>query len=116
MQSSQKAPVGCVTCGVCRQMCYSMAGRTPHTVCLSLYLSVYLSVCPSVLACCLCAPLLQGGDRCLRCTNGIPHSPHADFFKFAEVVVSEADVRKLSKAALDDMAGWCVCLFWGFRG
>jgi hypothetical protein len=53
---------------------------------------------------------LQGGDPCLRCNNGIPHSPHADFFKFAEVVVAEADVRKLSKAAMDDMAGAWVCL------
>lgn len=41
----------------------------------------------------------------MRCANGVPHSPHADFFKFAEVLVEEAGLRKLSKFVMDNMDG-----------
>jgi len=56
---------------------------------------------------CVC-PYMQGGPKCMRCSNGIPHSKHADFFKFAEVLIAEVDMRKLSKPVLDDIKGeWC---------
>ena len=54
------------------------------------------------LCACMC---LQGAEQCMRCGNGIPHSKHADFFKYAEVLIAEADVRTLSKAVLDEMQG-----------
>jgi hypothetical protein len=41
----------------------------------------------------------------MRCNNGIPHSPYADFFKFADVVVEEAGLRKLSRPVLEQMEG-----------
>lgn len=46
----------------------------------------------------------------MRCSNGIPHSPHADFFKFADVVVAEAGLKKLPKAVLEGMEG--ECWYW----
>lgn len=62
---------------------------------------MYACMHAHVLAC-LC---LQGGPKCMRCDNGIPHSPYADFFKFADVVVEEAGLRKLSKPLLEQMEG-----------
>lgn len=47
----------------------------------------------------------QGGPKCLRCTNGIPHSKHANFMKHAEALVEEADICKLSKQVLEEMSG-----------
>jgi hypothetical protein len=46
----------------------------------------------------------------MRCGNGIPHSPHADFFKYAEVLVAQADMRKLAKPVLDEMDSKCAAL------
>lgn len=55
---------------------------------------------------CCASITLQGGDECRRCDgNGIPHSPHAHFFKCADVVVQEANVKKLNKAVLQAMEG-----------
>jgi hypothetical protein len=47
---------------------------------------------------------------CMRCSHGIAHSPHADFFKYAEVLVAQADVRKLAKPVLDEMERECGVL------
>jgi hypothetical protein len=41
----------------------------------------------------------------MRCSNGIPHSKHASFFKFVDVLVAEANITKLSKPCLDMMEG-----------
>lgn len=44
----------------------------------------------------------------MRCTH-VPHSPHADFFKCAEMLVAEADIRKISPPVLQEMeGGWLV--------
>lgn len=39
----------------------------------------------------------------MRCAGGIPHSPTADFFKYVDVLVEEAGVRRLHKAVLEEM-------------
>lgn len=64
--------------------------------------------------CVLLLSVWQGGRQCMRCSNGIAHSPHADFTKYAEVLVAEADVRRLSKAVLDEMDSKfiaCLCVY-----
>jgi hypothetical protein len=44
----------------------------------------------------------------MRCDNGIPHSPHADFFKFADVIIEEAGVKKLARPVMEQMEGGCL--------
>jgi hypothetical protein len=47
----------------------------------------------------------------MRCTNGIPHSRHASFFKFVDVLVAEAGLTKLSKAITEMMEGAALRLY-----
>ena len=54
---------------------------------------------------CLVVDAAARGRPCMRCSNGIPHSKHASFFKFVDVLVAEANITKISKPCLDEMEG-----------